>query len=449
MRESRYNIWVERPEAVYVFNAVSGSLLRIPAQHYAAYRDFLAGNRDADCPPGVLANLIAGLMLIPDDGDELGKLEARYQSSRNDRSHFALTIVTSLGCNFDCPYCFEAKHPSIVDDEVRDLLLRVVDDQLQHIRSFHVTWFGGEPLVGKKPLLDLSDAFIGRCDSRGVSYDANIVTNGYLLDEETCRQLRSRRVSTAQVGLDGPPEVHDRMRPLVSGKGTFDAIVKNLRHAVEYLNISVRVNVDSNNIDSAEELFRILVAEGLAGKLSVYPGQIVGVRDNLLAPSASYGGCFSNPEYARAERRFLELAGKYQLASPQLPRPTGAPCTAVRANELVVGSRGELYKCWDSVGDHREVIGHIRDYTNLNGRLSKWLAYDPFANEECRGCIALPVCMGGCAHHAFDEQQYENRCGTFRHTYYEQVCKFIDFAEQRGISSLTPVAGLARQMETR
>jgi len=38
---------------------------------------------------------------------------------------------------------------------------------------------------------------------------------------------------------------------------------------------------------------------------------------------------------------------------------------------------------------------------------------------------------------------------TFWHTYYEQVCKFIDFAEQRGIPSLTPVAGLARQVETR
>ncbi|MGE0541760.1 MAG: SPASM domain-containing protein [Dehalococcoidia bacterium] len=62
------------------------------------------------------------------------------------------------------------------------------------------------------------------------------------------------------------------------------------------------------------------------------------------------------------------------------------------------------------------MIGDIRDYQNRNGRLVKWPTYDLFADSACRGCIALPVCMGGCAHHAMDLRQYENRCGTFRHT---------------------------------
>src|SRR4029079_12028899 len=94
------------------------------------------------------------------------------------------------------------------------------------------------------------------------------------------------------------------------------------------------------------------------------------------------------------------------LAKAQLPQPVSTPCTAVRSNELVVGSNGELYKCWDSVGDRTEIIGHIRDYENQNGRLYKWLNYDPFANDECRECIALPVCMGGCAHHAMEAANY-------------------------------------------
>jgi uncharacterized protein len=121
----------------------------------------------------------------------------------------------------------------------------------------------------------------------------------------------------------------------------------------------------------------------------------------------------------------------------------------VRANELVVGSKGELYKCWDSVGNDREVIGHIRDYRNTNGRLAKWLRYDPFADAECRSCIALPVCMGGCAHHAMDLLQRENRCGTFRTTYREQVLDFVEWAEATGTAGLVPATELARRMETR
>jgi len=422
----------------------------MPRSDRAVLRRFVAGETGFTCATELLKQMAAGRMLLPDNTDELELLAQRYKASREDTSRFALTIVTSLGCNFDCPYCFEAKHPSLLNAEVERALLEVVDDQLPTIQTLHVTWFGGEPLVGKQPLLALSDAFIERCDRAGVQYQADITTNGYLLDEETCEQLRDRRVSWAQVCLDGPPEIHDRMRPLAGGKSSFWGIVKNLHHAVNYFPISIRMNVDMENILHAEELLQILADEGLAGKLSVYPGQIVGIRDGSGSPSSSYGvACFTNPAFARAERDFLELAQRYDFANPSLPRPTGAPCTAVRANELVVGSEGELYKCWDSVCNRMEVIGDIRDYKQTNGRLQKWLKYDPFADEECRSCIALPVCMGGCAHHAMDLLQHENRCGTFRHTHRERIIAYADVAERSGSSGLIPAGQLVRQMETR
>jgi uncharacterized protein len=449
MKESRFNVWVERDDAAYVFNGMSGALLRVPREQHLALRRLLAED-DRNCPPQLLVQLAQGRMLVSDDGDEVELLAKRYAASRHDRTHFALTLVTSLGCNFDCPYCFEAKHPEVMDGEVQQAVLAVLDDQLPRIRTFHATWFGGEPLVGKKPLLALSDAFIERCDRAGVTYSADITTNGYLLDEETCAALRDRRVSNAQVCLDGPPAVHDRMRPLAGGKPSFWGIVTNLRHAIRYLEIAVRINVDARNVEHTEALLQILAAEGLSGKLSAYVGQIVGVTENPMAPSATYRPtCLTNPEFARAELEFKRLAARYGFAQPSLPRPSGAPCTAVRANELVVGSRGELYKCWDSVGNEREVIGDVREYRNTNGRLARWLRYDPFADAECRDCIALPVCMGGCAHHAMDLLQRENRCGTFRTTYREQVLDFVEWAEATGASGLLPATELARRMETR
>lgn len=298
-------------------------------------------------------------------------------------------------------------------------------------------------------MLELSDHFIERCDRAEVQYGAGIITNGYLLDLETCAQLRDRRVSSAQVGLDGPPDIHDRMRPLADGKPSFWQIIKNLHHAIEYMQITIRVNLDAHNFGRAEELLKILADEGFSQKLSVYAAQLVAVADGA-APSATYGQhCFSNRSFARAELEFDAMAKAYGFTSDALPRPTGAPCTAVRKNELVVGSKGELYKCWESVGNPSETIGNIRDYNNINGRLHKWLGYDPFANSECRDCIALPVCMGGCARHAIDVLQYENRCGTFRHTYRERVLNFVEASEQSGLTSIAPAPALANRMETR
>lgn len=384
-------------------------------------------------------------MLIPDDLDEIQLLAQRYEASRYDARHLGMTIVTSLGCNFDCPYCYESKEPSIIDQEVKLLILRVLEDQLTRIATFGVTWFGGEPLIGKQSLLDLSDAFIARCDSAGVNYHASIVTNGSLLDRHTALQLRERRVKSVQVTIDGPPDVHDRMRPYVSGRGSFWQILNNLHHTVDNFDVSVRMNVDKTNISRADELLQILAAEGLAGKLSVYPAQITGIDTaGVKAPSASYNArncCFTQREFAAAELEFSELAERYGFARHSMPRPVSTPCTAVRANSIVVGSRGELYKCWESVGNHLEVVGDIRDYANPNGRLHKWLKYSPFENDECRDCIALPVCMGGCASHAMDSLQYENRCGTFRRNYREEALAYIRAQGKHGETSERPLSG--------
>jgi uncharacterized protein len=451
MRQSRYNIWVERDGSSYVYNGVSGALLRMSADDRSAVEKVLKDRGARDCSPELLKKMAVGRMLVPDDADEIELLTKRYAMSRYDSSHFALTIVTSLGCNFDCPYCFEAKHPSLLHQDVVLAILGVLDLQLPRINSFDVTWFGGEPLVGRRPLLALSDQFIERCDMAGVEYSASITTNGYLLNEKTCQQLRDRRVGNVQVCLDGPPEVHDRMRPLQKGGPTFWRIVHNLRHAVNYFPISVRMNVDTENMPLAEKLLQILYDEGLSGKLHVYPGQIVGVNDGAPSPSAEYRPrCFTNAEFALAELEFGKLCTKYGFGSPTLPRPSGAPCTAVRKNEIVVGSAGELYKCWDSVGNKSHVTGSIFDYANPNGRLRRWLEYDPFTDEECRSCIALPVCMGGCAHHSMDVLQHENRCSTFRHTYREQVTSFVEHAEQERMLPISVADdGLARRMDTR
>jgi uncharacterized protein len=166
----------------------------------------------------------------------------------------------------------------------------MLDDKLSIIKSLSVNWFGGEPLVGKQPLLTLSDAFIERCERASVRYSASITTNGYLLDENTCAQLRDRKVKSAQVSLDGPPEVHNRMRPLVGGRGTFWQIVENMKHAINYFGISVRINADKDNFRHTEELLRILAEEEFSGKITVYVGQLLGIDDGIVTPSSSYRG---------------------------------------------------------------------------------------------------------------------------------------------------------------
>jgi uncharacterized protein len=422
---SRYNVVARSESGEVVYNGVSGAVVAIAETEFDHLRGFLAGD-GVEPPHGLLERLVRGRMLIADDCDELDLLRRRYEATRHQSDRFALTIVTSLGCNFDCPYCFEAKHPSLLKPGVEEAILAVVDEKLLVSSELAVTWFGGEPLVGKRSMFALSDAFIARCDAAGAAYEASMTTNGYLLDASTCVELAGRRVREVDVSLDGPPEVHDRRRPLANGGATFARILENLHHAVDHFDVRVRVNVDHDNAEHLDELLRILAAEGLGGRLTVYLGQVVAVDDGVPAPSARYGPgpCLTNREFAALRVEFATLATTLGFATHTLPRPVGTPCTAVRANELIVGSRGELYKCPLSIGNPGEVTGSILDVHDPNGRLRKWLSYDPFADAECRECVALPVCMGGCAHHAMDAKLYSNRCDSFRWTYQEQVAAY-------------------------
>jgi uncharacterized protein len=433
MKQSRYNVWTRRGGRRWVYNGVSGKLVAIPDEDWSAIAAFIDGDDSGSPNPRILRDLVLGRMLVQDDHDELASLESKYRASREDRNAFALTIVTSLGCNFDCPYCYQAKHPSLLSDETQALILDVVDAQLPSIERFDVTWFGGEPLLGKDALLRLSDVFIARSAAYGVQYAADIVTNGYLLTPDVATALRDRQVSHAQVTLDGAPETHDLMRPLASGRPTFATILANIRSVVDIIDVSIRVNIDTTNAAAAHRLLGILAESGLAGRVSVYAGQLLGYDEGTGAPSETYTPpCLTWNQFAAVEQEFMAAAIELGLASPALPGPLGTPCTAVRANELVVGSGGELYKCWDSVGNHREVIGHLRSWRDPNDRILKWLNYDPFHDDECSSCVALPVCMGGCAHHAMDARLHDSRCSTFRSTHVEQVERYVAAAESAG-----------------
>ena len=427
MRESQFNVWVADGPVHHVYNGVSGATVRVPADQRKPITDFLTGDDQALVDATLVRALVDSRMIVTDDADEIALLRRRYAETRRNQGRFHLTVVTSLGCNFACPYCFEAKHPSLMDEPVQARLLQIVENKLATAGELSVLWYGGEPLVGRDALLRLSDGFRHRAATAGARYNAAIVTNGYLLTPEVAALLCAHDVKAAHITLDGPADTHDRRRPLTGGRGTFDAVLANVVAAADVLPLSIRVNLDTDNVDAYEELLTQLADAGLAGRVTVYPAQVVAPAGDAAAPSAGYQTrCLGRAAYAAVERQFFTAARRLGFAVPGLPGPVGAPCTAVRDNELVVGSRGELYKCTETVGNPAEVVGNLLTWPRAGDRLLRWLTYEPFDDEECRSCPALPVCMGGCAHHAMDPKLRDSRCSTFRYTYQEQVLALVD-----------------------
>ncbi|MEZ5143512.1 MAG: radical SAM protein [Acidimicrobiales bacterium] len=424
---SRFNVWAEVDDQAAVFNGVSGSFTRMSRAERASVQAFVEGGGPGEGTDALLTELVTRRVIVNDHADEVAELRRRYDDDRWRSDTLGLTVVTSQGCNFACPYCFEDKRPSVLKPAVADAVVGIVEDSLPSIRRLSLTWMGGEPLLGKGPLLALSERLIEVCRRHDKEYRASIITNGWHLDGATAAALAAARVGWAQVTVDGPPDVHDRTRPHATGGPTFERIVANLGEAADHLDIHVRVNVDTTNAHRVDELLALLAAAGLTGRIQVALGRITDATGNPAAPLASYGtACLTASQFGELELAFTAAAEVYGFAAPSPPRPMGSPCTAVRAKEIVVGADGEMWKCWDDIGAPDQVIGTVFDYTVTNERLDRWFTYHPADEAQCSTCIAMPVCMGGCAHHHFNSADPEARCGAFRHNHVGRITQVLE-----------------------
>ena len=441
MLESRYNHWVHFDAAHYVFNAATGALRRVSAADHAALERFLATRGREVCPLPLLLSLCRDGMLVAEEADEVEALRRRYAQARLDRSQLDLIVVTSLGCNFACPYCYEARHPSLMSQAVQTRLLCHLDERLPELKSLDVRWFGGEPLLGQEALFGLSTAFQARCRAAGVQYTAQITTNGYLLDEATCQRLADHGVTRAQITLDGPPEVHDRMRPLAGGQGTFWQIMKNLRHAVNYFQVTVKTNLDRDSYERAVALLDILAGQGLAGKLAVGADRIR--WDQAAAPGSGSrdGRGFGRCEFVPLRLGFKALAVRAGFAAWSLPAPTALSCSVLTGNSLTVGSEGELYPCPEQVGVRDEILGDL-EAPARRGSAEIFAGFDPFGDAECRACPVLPLCMGGCPHDALsrDPATRADRCSELLYSYQEEIKRYVETQETASAAAVPEIA---------
>ena len=201
---------------------------------------FLGGTSNGESIQSLLEELVRSRIIVSDDCDEITELSGRYDDSRWRSDSLGYTVVTSLGCNFDCPYCFESKHPSLLKPEVAEALVEILEDSLPSINQMNVTWMGGEPLVGKKQLFELSKLFMALCKDHDKQYAASIITNGWYLDAETAKELTAHNVRRAQVTIDGPPDIHNLKRPHRNGGPTFDRIMENVVAACEHIEVFIR-----------------------------------------------------------------------------------------------------------------------------------------------------------------------------------------------------------------
>ena len=113
---------------------------------------------------------------------------------------------------------------------------------------------------------------------------------------------------------------------------------------------------------------------------------------------------------------------KSGIDSPQVRYPKNyfTECAIRNPQSLAFDPEGNVYKCWEHIGDEQYSIGRINKkgaIENVNVTLLNRQLYgaDPLDDPQCRECPYLPVCHGGCPINRIENefQHGENDCCTY------------------------------------
>lgn len=377
----------DRPGRVLLYSTKKGSLVRLPEK-------LLASIADGTLPEQQRQTLTRLGMIIDDPEAEQQEMTALVKRANTRSTVFRGTVVLNLECNLACTYCYEESfrdghHMSAATSDT--LIDWVIAGHLEQGRDVEIQFYGGEPLLSLPLIHRISTRLQRAAADRGRAFSMSMTTNGTLLTRAVVEQLLPYNFTKAILTLDGPPSIHNAQRPFVSGKGSFDTIVANVRTVCDLVRIDLGGNFTSANYVAFPQLLDCLLDEG------VTPEKLGIVQFTPVTPKSEPGadigsGCVSSNE------PWLREASVY-LREETLARgftsfkPTMSACVIEFDHDIVINYDGSLYKCpafmgWPelSVGT---LEGGIKDYS-VSHNLAVW------HNDECLSCAYLPLCFGGC-----------------------------------------------------
>ncbi len=319
----------------------------------------------------------------------------------------ALCLHLAHDCNLSCRYCFAGQgkfggSAGLMSLETGKAALDFLMASSGGRRHVEVDFFGGEPLLNKRVLYDLVEYGKELAKERGKELKFTLTTNGLLLDEDTGEFLNRNNMSVV-LSLDGRPGVHNAMRPLTGGGGSYDVVSRKIIDFLEsrnYCNYYVRGTYTSYNTDFSRDVMH-LAGLGLK-EISVEP---------VVAPPEE--------EYSLREEHVPALLREYRLLADIMLERAGAgspinffhfnidldggPCLPKRlsgcgagSEYLAVDPEGKLYPCHQFVGQEEYIMGDVYGVF-LNKDLSAYFAgAHVYGKEDCTECWAKFYCSGGC-----------------------------------------------------
>jgi uncharacterized protein len=389
MKFSKYNRLIFHENKYYLYSSLTNSLSEISESLYNYFASNIDGDLKKDLPSEIIEELRINRNIVEDDSYDVLRLRHATELNRRSGKKVYLTIAPTMDCNFNCYYCFEKNHEKLyMNAETENHIINYIK-QIVGLEELSVYWFGGEPLLAFKVIKRLSK----KIKEIPIKYRATIITNGYNLDTISFDEFLYLQISDIQITIDGTREIHDARRQHKEYGKSFDKIVSNIKLITEQakgrdeqLSISVRVNIDNDNMINYHELREFLYSEIKYSNFHISFGWIRFTKDRKIESF-----CVNRADilsFCEENKEFKEVHDLFY------PRNEIFECFVRNYWGIVVGPDGSVYKCWEELGESQYKLGTINDLAFLSSKRQLEYLYlsDQFTNKSCSICNILPIC---------------------------------------------------------
>jgi uncharacterized protein len=350
---------------------------------------------------------LARLGLLGDTHDSPRKGKA----PRADPVSYIVLLVTQ-SCNLRCVYCYGdgggyGSGGNLSPQTARKAVDWLIE-QSGAVKNLSIQFFGGEPLARFSLLRDIVAYARKRAEEAGKTMRFTMVTNGSLLDDEKIGFVKEHAIQTV-ISFDGPRAIQDAQRPLASGKGSYEAIVPNLRRMLLVMPETICQAMVLGDTDP-REVKRALQEIGFKRIAFAIASPSLFDHKGAGAPAARpIGGLLGLME--EESEQWLAYTKNRDLEGLELFRRRGGILSDAVA-QLVHGERmyfhcgagrklvgvatsGDVFLCHRFVGQDTYKLGTV---------FEKELRREAYQQspveyaEPCMNCFARYHCGGGCMH---------------------------------------------------